>query len=118
MSEHLRQPVVQTVEQHGQAFVVRLLGELDLYNADDVRTALADVSAQEPERVVVDLEEVTFIDSTGLGVLVEARTKLANRRAFLLSRPQVETKRALEISGLAKQIPVYDTLEQALASAL
>jgi anti-sigma B factor antagonist len=116
VSEHLRQPVVQTIEQHGRAFVVRLLGELDLYNAGDVRSALADVAAQEPERVVVDLEEVTFIDSTGLGVLVEARTKLANRRAFLLSRPQVETKRALEISGLAKQIPVYDTLEQALAS--
>jgi anti-sigma B factor antagonist len=118
VSEHLRQPVVQAVERHGAAFVVRLLGELDLYNAGDVRQALADVSAQEPERVVVDLEEVTFIDSTGLGVLVEARAKLANRKAFLIARPQVETRRALEISGLAKQIPILETVEQALAARL
>jgi anti-sigma B factor antagonist len=118
LSEHLRQPVVAAVEEQDHAVVVKLVGELDLYNADEVRTTLDDVTARKPGRVVVDLSEVTFIDSTGLGVLVEARSKLADRKSFLLSAPQPETRRALEISGLAKHMPIFDRLEQALSAQL
>ena len=67
--------------------VVDLAGELDLYNAHLAREALLEAARRSPERLVVDLSEVTFIDSTGLGVLVETRTRLANRRAFLLVAP-------------------------------
>src|SRR5438045_7273340 len=45
-----------------------------------------------------DLSGVTFIDSAALGVLIEARTRLPNRRGFLLAAPGLETRRALEIS--------------------
>jgi len=118
LSEHLRQPVVAAVEEHDRAVVVRLVGELDLYNAEEVRETLDGVVARGPERVVVDLSEVMFIDSTGLGVLVEARSKLADRKSFLLSGPQPETRRALEISGLAKHMPIFDELDKALTAHL
>src|SRR5438270_11026214 len=100
MQEDLRKPVVAGVEEQGNAIVVRLAGELDLYNAAEARAALGEASEQQPERLVVDLSEVTFVDSTGLGVLVETRTKLKNRRALILAAPQLETRRALEVSGL------------------
>jgi anti-sigma B factor antagonist len=118
MQEDLRRPVVAAVEEHGEAIVVRLAGELDLYNAGEARTALADASVQAPERLVVDLSEVTFIDSTGLGILVEARTKLKNRRALILAAPQLETRRALEVSGLDRYLPVYGTVDEALAAEI
>jgi len=118
LTDHLRQPVVAAVEEHDHAVVVKLVGELDLYNADEVRETLDGVCARKPVRVVVDLSEVTFIDSTGLGVLVEARSKLADRKSFLLSAPQPETRRALEISELAKHMPVFDRLEQTPAAQL
>jgi anti-sigma B factor antagonist len=118
VSEHLRQPVVAAVEEQDHAIVVRLVGELDLYNAGDVREALDQACARRPGRIVVDLADVTFIDSTGLGVLVEARSKLPDRKTFLLSEPQPETRRALEISGLAKHMPIFDTLDRALAAQL
>ena len=118
MTDHLRQPVVAAVEEQDHAVVVKLVGELDLYNAAEVRDTLDGVCSRKPGRVVVDLSEVTFIDSTGLGVLVEARSKLADRKTFLLSAPQPETRRALEISGLAKHMPIFDRLEQALAAQL
>jgi ABC-type transporter Mla MlaB component len=79
-ADGLREPPVAAVERVGDAVVVRLTGELDLYNAHEVRNALVEQAAGEPERVVVDLSGVEFIDSTALGVLIEARTKLANRR--------------------------------------
>src|ERR1700745_1745576 len=99
-SDGLRKNPVRGVEQQGDACVVKLAGELDLYNAPQVREALAEASAGSPARIVVDLSEVEFIDSTALGVLIESRTRLDNRRAFLLAAPGLETRRALEISGL------------------
>ena len=71
-----------------------------------------------PERLVVDLSRVTFIDSTGLGVLIEARTRLPNRQSFLLASPGLETRRALEISGLSRHFALHETLDDALAAQL
>jgi anti-sigma B factor antagonist len=116
--EGLREPPVSGVERNGEAVVVRLAGELDLYNAHDVRDVLLEECAREPERVVVELSRVKFIDSTALGVLIEARTKLPNRHAFLLAAPGVETRRALEIAGLDRHFSVHDSLDEALAAKL
>jgi anti-sigma B factor antagonist len=107
---------VLRVQEVGAARVVSLAGELDLYNAQAVRKALLDAAAASPERIVVDLGEVEFVDSTALGVLIEARTKLDNRRAFLLAAPGVETKRALQISGLDRHFIVHDTVSEALVA--
>lgn len=112
----LRKQPVLGVDEVGAARVVRLAGELDVYNAAQVRSALADACAQAPERVVVDLGEVEFIDSTALGVLIETRTKLANRGGFMLAAPGLETRRALQISGLDKLFTVHDTVPEALVA--
>jgi anti-sigma B factor antagonist len=109
---------VAGVDERGDALVVRLIGELDLYNAHIVREELLATAARAPARLVVDLSDVAFIDSTGLGVLIEARGKLANRRAFLLVAPGLETRRALEISGLDRHFGVHATLDDALSAAL
>jgi anti-sigma B factor antagonist len=109
---------VLRVQEIGTARVVSLAGELDLYNAEAVREALLDAAAGSPERIVVDLGEVEFVDSTALGVLIEARTKLDNRRAFLLAAPRLETKRALQISGLDRHFTVHDTVSEALVAKL
>lgn len=104
------------VEKRGGATVVSLAGELDLYNAEDLRAALLECSAEEPAMLVVDLTEVTFIDSTALGVLIEARSRLADRDGFRLASPGVETRRALEVSGLDRHFSVFDTVADAVGS--
>jgi anti-sigma B factor antagonist len=109
---------VAGVEQRGNAVLVRLAGELDLYNAHVVRDALLGATGRSPERLIVDLSEVLFVDSTVLGVLIESRSKLANRRGFLLVAPGVETRRALEISGLDKHFAVHASLDEALTASL
>jgi anti-sigma B factor antagonist len=113
-ADGLRKDPVLGVEQQGDACVVKLAGELDLYNAPQVRDALAEASKDPPARIVVDLSEVEFIDSTALGVLIEARARLQNRRAFLLAAPGLETRRALEISGLDRHFTVHESVSEAL----
>jgi anti-sigma B factor antagonist len=116
---NLNEPPVKSVDRrNGGAVVVQLVGELDLYNAPEVRTALLELAAEQPERLVIDLAEVAFVDSTALGVLIEARTKLENRQSFLLASPGLETHRALTISGLDQHLAVHDTVEAALAASL
>lgn len=106
------------VETVNGAIVVHLAGELDLYNAEEVRGALADAIASSPERIVVDMAEVEFVDSTALGVLIEARTRMENRKGFLLASPGLETRRALEISGLDKHFSVHESLDAALSASV
>ena len=123
MSEHesmsdadgLHEAPVREVLENGTALVVRLAGELDLYNAEAVRTALLAAVERAPERLVVDLEAVRFVDSTALGVLIEVRSKLPDRRAFVLAAPGLETRRALEVSGLDRHFTVERTVAEAIA---
>ena len=112
----IREDPVAGISRNDGSVVVSLAGELDLYNAHEVREALLECCAEAPNRLVVDLSGVKFIDSTALGVLIEARTKLENRRGFLLAAPGLETRRALEISGLDRHFAVHDSLDSALAA--
>ena len=114
----LRKDPVVAVQELDGGCVVRLGGELDLYNAHALRETLIQCCDEAPERLVVDLSEVKFIDSTALGVLIEARTRMPNRRGFLLAAPGLETRRALEISGLDRHFAVHPSLDEALSAAL
>ena len=117
-TDGLHESPVAGVEERDGAFVVHLTGELDLYNAHVVREELVSAAQRNPERLIVELSGVSFIDSTGLGVLIEARTLLPNRRAFLLAGPGLETRRALEISGLARHFGVHESLDAALSASV
>ncbi|HET8751556.1 MAG TPA: STAS domain-containing protein [Gaiellaceae bacterium] len=105
------------VDRRDGAVVVSLAGELDLYNAEEVRAALLDACNTEPGVLVVDLEGVRFIDSTALGVLIEARSRMPDRGGFRLAAPGLETRRALEVSGLDRHFSVHDTVAEALDAA-
>jgi anti-sigma B factor antagonist len=117
-TEGIREDPIAGIDRNDGATVVHLAGELDLYNAQTVRDALIACCEEAPDRLVVDLAAVNFIDSTALGVLIEARTRLANRRGFLLAAPGLETRRALEISGLDKHFSVHESLDQALSATV
>jgi anti-sigma B factor antagonist len=107
---------VAVIDRLDGGVVVRLVGELDLYNAHQVREALLECSSENPARLVVDLGEVQFVDSTALGVFVEARSRMEDKQTFLLAAPGLETRRALEVSGLDRHFNVRESVDEALAS--
>lgn len=112
----LREQPVIAVERVDQGVVVRLGGELDLYNADAIRGTLVELAKEAPPRLVLDLAEVEFIDSTALGALIETRAALPDKRGLLLAAPALETRRALHVSGLDRHLPVHDTVDEALSA--
>ncbi len=111
----LREPPVRSIESRNGAIVVELAGELDLYNAQELRAGLAQALAEATGRIVVDMSSVDFIDSTALGVLIEARAQRGGGGDVHLAAPQLETRRTLQVSGLDRRLPVHDTVDDALA---
>ena len=110
----MREPAVAEVREEDGTTVVRLAGELDLHNADDVRQALEQASKSGEGRIVVDLTAVEFLDSTVLGVFVQAHRRAAGGGRFRLAAPGPEPRRILHVAGVESYLDVHDTLAEAL----
>ena len=102
-----------TVEGTGPSSVnvLSVAGELDVHTAPPLRTAVEKVPPT--GRLLLDLSGLTFMDSSGLGVLVLARRQVgeANLAVVLTARAALKV---LTISGLHKSLRIYDTRTEAL----
>ncbi len=95
-----------TVERSGETATLVISGEVDLASAPGLREQFQLLDAR---NVVVDLSGVTFIDSTGLGVLVAAlkRTREAGGQ-MTLRAPSRSTRKVLDITGLSQLVAIED----------
>ena len=94
-------------------------GELDLAHLGDFRAALSDAAAEDETAVVVDLSGVTFIDSSGLGALVELHTRLRRdgRRLAVIAPGGSAPAVLIDLAGLRSRLPISDTREAPLDAA-
>ena len=92
--------------------VVSVAGEVDLYTAPDLAQAL-ELNGSAGGRVVLDLSDCTFIDSTGLGVLIDARRRLGAEVLSIVAA-SVEVIRAFELTRLDRHFVLHSTLGSAL----
>lgn len=95
-----------TVDRDVQAVTVRLAGEIDLAAAPRVESAIEEaVAGEEGVDILIDLDAVTFLDSTGLRVLVAAHARCAGEgRRLTLVNPSTAVSRILEITGLGQTL--------------
>jgi anti-anti-sigma factor len=89
---------------------LRLAGELDLFTSSQLGLALAEVDDMHP--VLVDLSELTFIDSAGIGVILSFAGSRTGAQQVILVNPSEPVRRALEIAGL-DQHPAVEILLRA-----
>lgn len=95
--------------------VVELRGELDLSNAQALRDRLLEIAGREPVSLILDLSGLTFMDSTGISVLVAAeRRALELGGALSLAGPQKVVARVLRITSLDKHFPTFPTVDDAV----
>jgi anti-sigma B factor antagonist len=104
-------------ELDGCTNVISVEGELDLSTAPRLKWMLLDSLQEGRERLVLDLSETTFMDSTALGVLVVVNRRLgANARmAIVCARSGV--LRIFELSGMDGAFAIFPTFEEGLAYA-
>lgn len=92
-------PEFERMERNGATTLV-ITGEVDLACADELRAQLRAITSTPQSTGVVDLSGVTFLDSSGLGVLIAAKKLAVARDADLaLSDPSPACRNLLEVSG-------------------
>jgi anti-sigma B factor antagonist len=98
--------------------IVRVAGEIDVYTCPKLHKVLTDLVAETPDPIILDLHNVHYIDSTGLGTIAHAARSLSKASASMrvvCTRAQV--RKIFEISGLtSKNISLFDSESAALAS--
>ena len=109
---------IKTEPLDGDAHVIALSGEVDLYTAPEFKQQLLEVIGQGSKEVIVDFSNTTFIDSTTLGVLVGGVKRLRPNggRLSLVCSDRNITK-IFEITGLNRIFPIHASRAEALESA-
>ena len=98
-----------TVERHDGYVLCRPAGELDAYTVAQFREALTDLAVE--SYVLVDLSDVPFMDSAGLGALIGGIRRARENVAVACNRPALT--RLLHTTGFARIVPVRETVEEA-----
>jgi len=97
-----------TIQSHhvGTTAEVAVIGELDIGTGAELAEALDAAFSASPERIVIDLRQVTFIDSSGLRGLLDTRTRArAQGLDVVVLRPPAPVDRIFEICGLEQEFP-------------
>jgi anti-sigma B factor antagonist len=113
MEPDQRDPLEIEVQQAEGRTLVMVAGELDASTASYLYDALSDLELTDARHVVIDLAKLTFMDSTGLSVLVTEHKRLehVNGKLTIFSPPSA-IRRLFEITGLATTLDVVPANEE------
>ena len=106
---------VNVRESEGDAYVVDLSGEIDVYTSPKVKDATTELIDQGHYNLVINLEKVRYIDSTGLGVLIGSLKRVREHGGavtLVCTNPQI--KKIFDITGLVKIFGIFDDEQSAM----
>ncbi|PJA78569.1 MAG: anti-anti-sigma factor [Nitrospirae bacterium CG_4_9_14_3_um_filter_51_5] len=99
-----------THEKNEKAVIVHLAGRFDFGARKTFKDSM-DQAMKEAMPIVLDFGQVSFVDSSALGLLVIAHQTLKSRKIpFFLLNPQTYVKQVLDLANVAKMIPIYQTI--------
>jgi anti-sigma B factor antagonist len=113
---YLEDLISTSVEHRDGVTVLAVGGEIDMASAPVLESSVADVLADDPAALVIDLTEVQFLDSAGLQILVEAREKVSESARFAVAAHGPITSRIIQLVDLDEFLSLHETLENALAA--
>ncbi len=96
-----------TCDVEGKKAELDVKGEIDVSNAPELRTAIHEALDSDINSLVIDISEVSYIDSTGIGVLVGARHRAADESIdFEILNPQPNVLRVLSLLELVDELNI------------
>ncbi len=104
-----------TTRPMGDKVIIEVGGEIDVYTAPRLREHLVSVVAQGHHHLIIDMEGVGFLDSTGIGVLVSGLRRVREHNGTLrLVCSQPHVLKILRITGLTTVFPIDESMDAAL----
>ncbi len=109
-------PLQLNVNRRGNAAVVSVVGSVSMSDADRLREALEKLTDERISVIVLDLREMDFICSVGLGAIIVAYLKCRHHAGQIkLVCPVQSVRELLETTRLTKLFRIYDSIDGALA---
>jgi anti-sigma B factor antagonist len=101
-------------ERSGGVYVTKLRGRLML---ETVNGFISELRAETAQRLVLDMSEISFLDSAGMGALVQVMVHRRNQqKPFALAALTPQAIAVMQVSGLVKLMPTFSTVDEAAAS--
>lgn len=98
-----------------KAWIIDIQGEIDVYTAPQLKQQMLELLDKGATRIVTNLSDVEYLDSTALGVLIGGLKRLRERDGALdIICPNARIRRIFEITGLDKIFDIYSTEEEAI----
>lgn len=107
-------------ELKGTTLIVKVTGEFDIIIADEFKKIVDSyLDSNKGRNLLIDLKEVTFIDSSGLGAILGRYKKVESLKGKLvIAGPRLQVKKILRVSGINKIIGIYKDKNSALNQLL
>ncbi len=106
-----------TVQQQGDVAIVSLQGELDVAVAPKLKSLLKETVEKGQKKIVVDMKNVQFVDSSCLGVMVNAhKLALGNKAAIKFAQSSEQVRKIFELTRTDKHLSFHATIGDAIKS--
>ncbi|SJZ62137.1 anti-sigma F factor antagonist [Selenihalanaerobacter shriftii] len=105
------------IERQGVNLIVRISGELDMHTVDSLRNKIEERLNEEVgiKNMILNLESVDFIDSSGLGFIIGRYKRISNHGGELkIINVKKSINKVFELSGILKIVDIFDNEQQAL----
>ncbi len=101
----------------GEIVILDISGEIDLYNAPEIKDIINKLIEQKKYNVIINLKEVTYIDSSGIGALISSLSNLRKYQGGLkIINVFASVKKVFELTKLTSFFEIYDSEDEAFSS--
>lgn len=97
--------------------ILDINGEIDLYNAPEIKSKITELMEAGKSDIIINLEKVSYIDSSGIGVLISSLSNLKKAGGSLkIINVFASVRKVFELTKLTSFFDIYDSEEEAMKS--
>jgi anti-sigma B factor antagonist len=106
-----------TIRESGEIIIMDINGEIDLYNAPDIKESIKGQIESGKTNIIINLDKVSYIDSSGIGVLISSLSNLKKAGGSLkIINVYASVRKVFELTKLTSFFDIYDGEAEALSS--
>ena len=105
------------IRKNDEIYIIDVLGEMDLYNSYKLKELIMKMIEKKIEKFIINMEEVEYIDSSGIGALIYITSTIKKMNLNLsITNVHGSVKKVIELTKLSSFFPIFPNLEEAIKS--
>jgi len=103
------------LKKYSTTYILEVIGDMDLYSAFELKNIVAKMLSKDIKNFVVDLEQVEYIDSSGIGVLIHIYSNIKkSNRILKISNVHGSVEKVIKLTKLSQYFPIVGSVKEAL----